>query len=130
MNTPHAVQNYQARDSIIIEGLEVKTVIGCFAWERQIEQPLMLDVQLDCDLSKASESDALADTLNYAEICQICSETIQHAQPELIEHAAYLVIQALFAQFTAIEKISIHIRKPAIIPQAQSVGIRLVRERS
>lgn len=116
-------------DSIIIESLRVETVIGCFAWERQILQPLLLDLEIDCDLTQASQSDQLEHTLNYAEICQISAEVIQQAQPELIEHAAYLVIKALFEQYQQIQKISLHIRKPAIIPQAQSVGIRLVRER-
>ncbi|HBJ01143.1 MAG TPA: dihydroneopterin aldolase, partial [Lysinibacillus sp.] len=75
-------------DAIIIEGLKVETVIGCFDWERQIIQPLMLDLVIQTDLEQASNSDALADTLNYAEICEISTQVIQQAQPELIEHAA------------------------------------------
>ena len=117
-------------DAIIIEGLKVETVIGCFDLERQIIQPLMLDLVIQTDLEQASNSDALADTLNYAEICEISAQVIQHAQPELIEHAAKLVLNALFTTFTAIESIKITIRKPAIIAQANSVGIRLERHRN
>ena len=116
-------------DAIIIEGLKVETVVGCFNWERQIIQPLMLDLTIQTDLEQASNSDALADTLNYAEICEISAKVIQEAQPELIEHAAKLVLNALFTTFTAIESINITIRKPAIIAQANSVGIRLERRR-
>lgn len=117
-------------DAIIIEGLKVETVIGCFDWERQIIQPLMLDLVIQTDLEQASNSDALADTLNYAEICEISAQVIQQAQPELIEHAAKLVLNALFTTFTAVESIKITIRKPAIIAQANSVGIRLERHRN
>lgn len=117
-------------DAIIIEGLKVETVIGCFDWERQIIQPLILDLVIQTDLEQASNSDALADTLNYAEICEISTQVIQQAQPELIEHAAKLVLNALFTTFTAIESIKITIRKPAIIAQANSVGIRLERHRN
>ncbi len=117
-------------DAIIIEGLKVETVIGCFDWERQIIQPLMLDLVIQTDLEQAANSDALADTLNYAEICEISAQVIQQAQPELIEHAAKLVLNALFTTFTAIESIKITIRKPAIIAQANSVGIRLERHRN
>ncbi|MEQ0924187.1 dihydroneopterin aldolase [Acinetobacter schindleri] len=117
-------------DAIIIEGLKVETVIGCFDWERQIIQPLMLDLVIQTDLEQASNSDVLADTLNYAEICEISAQVIQQAQPELIEHAAKLVLNALFTTFTAIESIKITIRKPAIIAQANSVGIRLERHRN
>ncbi len=116
-------------DAIIIEGLKVETVVGCFDWERQIIQPLMLDLIIDTDLEQASNSDALVDTLNYAEICEVSAKVIQDAQPELIEHAAKLVVNALFTTFDAIESIMITIRKPAIIEQANSVGIRLERHR-
>jgi len=117
-------------DAIIIEGLKVETVIGCFDWERQIIQPLMLDLVIQTDLEQAANSDALADTLNYAEICEISAQVIQQEQPELIEHAAKLVLNTLFTTFTAIESIKITIRKPAIIAQANSVGIRLERHRN
>ncbi|KAA8735661.1 dihydroneopterin aldolase [Acinetobacter qingfengensis] len=117
------------QDLIVIDGLKVETVIGCFDWERQIRQPLLLDLKIYTDLSNACASDMLADTLNYAEICDISSSTIIQSQPELIEHAAHLVIQALFNQFVSIEKINIIIRKPAIIPAAQSVGIQIERHR-
>lgn len=117
-------------DAIIIEGLKVETVVGCFNWERQIMQPLLLDLTIHTDLEKASNSDALADTLNYAEICEISAKVIQEAKPELIEHAAKLVINALFTTFDAVESIIITLRKPAIIAQANSVGIRLERHRN
>ena len=117
-------------DAIIIEGLKVETVVGCFAWERQIQHPLMLDLIIATNLSQAAASDELQDTLNYAEICSISTQVIQHAAPKLIEHAAQLVLDALFTTFTAIESISITIRKPAIIPEANSVGIRLERHQN
>lgn len=117
-------------DVIIIEGLKVDTVVGCFNWERQIIQPLMLDLMIYTDLEQASNSDLLADTMNYAEICELSAKVIQDAKPELIEHAAKLVLDKLFATFAAIESIMITIRKPAIIAQANSVGIRLERHRN
>ncbi len=117
-------------DAIIIEGLKVDTVVGCFDWERQIIQPLMLDLTINSSLEQASNSDELQDTLNYAEICEISAQVIQTAAPKLIEHAAKLVLNALFNTFPAIDSIIITIRKPAIIAQANSVGIRLERHRN
>lgn len=66
-------------DAIIIEGLKVDTVVGCFNWERQIIQPLMLDITISTSLEQASNSDELEDTLNYAEICEISAKVIQDA---------------------------------------------------
>ena len=117
-------------DAIIIEGLKVETVVGCFNWERQIIQPLMLDMTIQTSLEQASHSDELEHTLNYAEICEISANVIQAAQPKLIENAAKLVLNALFTTFPAVESIMITVRKPAIIAQANSVGIRLERHRN
>ncbi len=117
-------------DAIVIEGLKVETVIGCFDWERQIIQPLLLDLTLKTNLEQAAQSDLLVDTINYAQICEIAAQVIQNAQPQLIEHAAKLVIDALFHHYAVIESITITVRKPAIIAQAQSVGIRLERHRN
>ncbi|MGQ9373924.1 dihydroneopterin aldolase [Acinetobacter tandoii] len=117
-------------DAIVIEGLKVNTVVGCFNWERQIIQPLMLDLMIHTNLEVAASSDELEDTLNYAEICSISAEVIQKAQPKLIEHAAKLVLNALFSTYPEIESIKITIRKPAIIAEANSVGIRIERHRN
>lgn len=117
-------------DAIIIEGLKVDTVIGCFNWERKIIQPLMLDLTIHNDLNQAAQSDELDDTLNYAQICELAAQVIQQAKPKLIEHAAQLVLEKLFLVFPSIESIIITIRKPAIIAQANAVGIRLERNRN
>ena len=117
-------------DAIIIEGLKVDTVIGCFNWERQIIQPLMLDLTIHNDLNQAAQSDELDDTLNYAQICELAAQVIQQAKPKLIEHAAQLVLEKLFLVFPSIESIIITIRKPEIIAQANAVGIRLERNRN
>ena len=117
-------------DAIIIEGLKVDTVIGCFNWERQIIQPLMLDLTIYNDLNQAAQSDELDDTLNYAQICELAAQVIQQAKPKLIEHAAQLVLEKLFLVFPSIESIIITIRKPSIIAKANAVGIRLERNRN
>ncbi|WP_151825484.1 dihydroneopterin aldolase, partial [Acinetobacter bereziniae] len=82
------------------------------------------------DLNQAAQSDELDDTLNYAQICELAAQVIQQAKPKLIEHAAQLVLEKLFLVFPSIESIIITIRKPAIIAQANAVGIRLERNRN
>lgn len=116
-------------DKIIIEGLKVETVIGCFDWERQIKQPLLIDLTIETRLNQACLSDNLDHTLNYVELCRITTETIQKAEPKLIENAGYIVLQQLFTYYPSIEKIRIHVRKIAIVPQAQGIGIFLERKR-
>lgn len=116
-------------DKIIIEGLTVETVVGCFNWERQIKQSLLIDLTIETNLNQACLSDNLEHTLNYVEICRVITETIQKAEPKLIENAGYIVLQQLFSHYPSIEKICIHIRKVAIVTQAQGIGVCLERKR-
>ncbi len=41
-------------DSVFIKGLRVETVIGVYDWERNITQPLIIDLELACDTQKAA----------------------------------------------------------------------------
>ena len=51
------------RDWLALHGLEVVCIIGDLPEERVLEQRLMLDVWLTCDLAAAGEGDALCDTV-------------------------------------------------------------------
>ncbi|MDQ7059190.1 MAG: dihydroneopterin aldolase, partial [Ghiorsea sp.] len=39
-------------DLVLIEGLEVRTVIGIYDWEREIRQTVRLDLEMAWDISK------------------------------------------------------------------------------
>ena len=118
-----------AMDKVFIRDLTVECVIGCLTWERQIEQPLVLALEVYLDLQTAAERDELQHTVNYAEICTCAAQTLRQVKAQLLEHAAYHVIVALFEQFSMVQRITITLTKPAIIANAQAVGIVLDRSR-
>lgn len=117
------------QDCIIIEGLKVETVIGCLDWERQILQPLLIDLKIYTDLSVAGKSDDLVNTLNYVDICQYVTEIICERKAQLIEHVAYLVMAKLMQRFPTIEQIDITVHKPEIIKQTKSIAVHMQRSR-
>ena len=53
-------------DTVFIKGLKAASVIGCYDWERDIRQTLVIDLELKADFSRAAETDALEDALDYA----------------------------------------------------------------
>ena len=53
-------------DTVLIEGLNLRSVIGVHAWERAIRQRLQLDLALTVDTSAAGQSDAIEDAVDYA----------------------------------------------------------------
>ena len=55
-------------DKIFITGLPLSTVIGTRPEERDLQQKIILDLEIDIDLEKAAGSDNLFDTIDYSEI--------------------------------------------------------------
>ena len=55
-------------DKIYITGLPLLTVIGTRPEERDLQQKIILDLEIDIDLAKAAGSDNLFDTIDYSEI--------------------------------------------------------------
>ena len=53
------------RDRIDITGLLVTTVVGALPHEREMAQPLRIDLSLVVDLRDAGRSDELGDTVHY-----------------------------------------------------------------
>ena len=41
-------------DIVYIHGLEIKTVIGIFDWEREIKQSVTIDLEMGADIRKAA----------------------------------------------------------------------------
>ena len=59
-------------DTVSIKGLKAASVIGCYDWERDIRQTLVIDLELKADFARAAETDAIADALDYAAISLRC----------------------------------------------------------
>ena len=44
-------------DIVYVRGLEVKTVIGVYEWEREIKQPVTVDLDMAYDIARAAATD-------------------------------------------------------------------------
>ena len=62
-------------DRILIDDLRVLTVIGALPHEREIAQPIRIDLSIGVDLHEAGRSDELADTVHYGLVCERVTET-------------------------------------------------------
>lgn len=115
----------------MIQGLEVYAYHGVLPEEKQNGQTFFLDLELFADLSAASVSDRLEETINYDEVCRIAGNTMTECSYDLIERAAGAVCDALFAAFPALERIVITLRKPSapLCRKVDYAAVRLVRSR-
>lgn len=115
-------------DRIIIKGLAVDTLIGVYAWERERNTRLVIDVRVNTDLSAAMRSDHVKDTIDYAQVAACIQQVGNASRFELLEALANEMFKALFLQF-AITEVQLDITKPNILPDAQQVMVSIVRQR-
>ncbi len=113
-------------DVVFVKGLKVEAVIGVYDWERAITQPLLIDIMLETDISKAAVSDDVNDALNYKAVCDDVSEWCKDIKAKLLEHLAAQIVDKLLAKYGC-RKITLRIAKPTAIKDADAVGVQITR---
>ena len=116
-------------DTVFIKGLKAASVIGCYDWERDIRQTLVIDLELKADFSRAAETDAIAHALDYAAISQRVIAACDAARFQLLEALAEHLAALLLTEF-AIAGLRMTITKPGAVPEAEGVGVVIERVRS
>ncbi|MCX4028018.1 dihydroneopterin aldolase [Endozoicomonas sp. SM1973] len=101
-------------DKVLIEQLEVSTVIGVYEWEKQQPQPLIIDLAMDIDCTAAMQSDDLTDALDYAKVAELVTQYCNKEQFQLLEKLAGELIRLIFTEFS-VAAVKIKIRKPQAI---------------
>ena len=114
---------------IYITGLAVDTLIGVYDWERQHKQRILVDLELQADLSKAAKSDNVDDTLNYALVAQKVVHTANDSQFKLIEALASHILDTLLQSFPLIQRAKLTLSKPDILANAKNVAVEMTRGR-
>lgn len=115
-----------SEDRIYIRRLTVDTVIGVRAWERDVKQTLLLDLELGIDVSPAGASDALEETVDYGEVARLVTEFVEQSEFLLIERLAESVAE-LVLQAIAPTWVRVRVAKPAAIANAEEVGVVIER---
>ena len=113
-------------DVVFVKGLKVEAVIGVYDWERAITQPILIDIALETDISKAAASDDVTDALNYKAVCDDVSAWCQEIKAELLEHLAGQIADRLLANYSC-HKLTLSVAKPTAIKQADAVGVQITR---
>ena len=113
-------------DTVFIKGLKAASVIGCYDWERDIRQTLVIDLELKTDFTRAAETDALEDALDYAAISQRITSVCEASRFQLLEALSEHLANLLLAEF-AISGLRLTINKPGAVSEAETVGVVIER---
>lgn len=120
-----------AVDRIELRGLHVRAVVGVLPHERLAPQPLEIDLDLVADLGPAGDSDALVDTIDYGEVCDVVRRTVTSLEPLLLERLAVVAAEQVLALDARVESVTVSIRKLAPpVDGLTTSGVRVTRGRA
>jgi len=100
---------------------------GANPGERERSQPFHLDIELELDLSAAAASDALADTVNYAEVYARVVKIVEQRSYQLLERLA-AEVAADVLEDSRVVRVRVCVQKPELLDGA-TPSVTLVRER-
>jgi dihydroneopterin aldolase len=99
-------------DQITITGIHGYGHHGLFENERSNGQDFYVDLILNLDLSQAAQSDAIEDTVNYAEITELTHKEITTNPVNLIEKLAYRIAERILSSHPKVKAITVTVHKP------------------
>ena len=102
---------HQTVVTIEISGLSLYTRLGVSAAEREIGQRLLIDLTLEVGESSATETDDIADTVDYGEVCNLVALVAQQRTYRTLERLCTAIADRLLDDFS-IEAVSVKAAKP------------------
>lgn len=109
------------RDTIRLTGVTATGHHGVFDFERRHGQPFSVDAELAVDLRPAGRSDALTDTVSYAEIAGLIEDAITGEPCDLIEALADRIAVGILSSDGRITAAEVTVHKPQA-PLTQHFG--------
>ncbi len=113
-------------DTVFIRDLSMDAVIGVFGWERQVNQKITINLEMDTDISKAADTDDLKYTLDYKSISQRIRALVDENQPKLVETLIELIAKTIMGEFN-VPWLRISIAKPGAVRGSAAVGVTIER---
>jgi dihydroneopterin aldolase len=121
-------EEYSYKRKVIITDLVFNTSIGIHDFEKEKEQKIKFNIEIDINpLLKAAEND-LNSIVNYESVINKIKSITQKKHYNLLETLAEDIFSNLFLVKNII-KIKLRIEKPEIIKNTSSVGIEIIKKR-
>ena len=116
-------------DKIILTDLRVDAVIGIWDWEKRNPQNISIDLEMQTDTKKSSQSDSIEDALDYKKVSKRAKQFIQDSQFNLIETLAENLAQIILEEFD-VQWLKLSISKPYAIRDSKNIGVCIERTKN
>ena len=112
-----------------LKSLRVDCVVGIYEYERETNQPVIMDIELDYDFAAAAGSDAIGDAVDYDRVAAAVVDLVRRRQFQLIETMAEETAAMLLERLALVRTVRLEIRKPEAVPAAACSFVRVERAR-
>ncbi len=111
---------------IEIEGMEFYAFHGHFEEERIVGNHFFVDLKMEVETEKASQTDNLEDAVNYQTAYNLIKSEMQE-KSYLLEHVAQRILNRLFENLNGLSSASVKVRKinPPMGGVIKSVSVTL-----
>lgn len=118
-------------DKITLNKMAFYGYHGVFPEEARLGQRFFVDLTVGTDLKKAGETDHLEDSINYAELYQVCRDVVEGKPYKLVEAVAEKIAGEMLSRFHAISQVTVKVIKPdpPIPGHYESVAVEITRSR-
>ena len=118
-------------DQIFLTGIAGFGYHGLFDHERQNGQDFFVDVALTVDLTAASKSDEISDTVNYAEITNLVVSHVTTEPVNLIEKLAGRIADHILQDHPKVLVATVTVHKPQAPVDAvlKDIAVQVTRKR-
>jgi dihydroneopterin aldolase len=114
-------------DRIELRGIRAWGRHGANDGEQDVAQPFDIDLALELDLGRARASDALNDTISYADVHARVVRTVARERCALLERLGDVILEGVMSD-ARVARATISIAKPRLLAGATPV-VTLHRER-
>lgn len=116
---------------ITIKELEVFAHHGLYEEEKRLGQPFLFDIGLSLKQTQAPHTDDIADTVDYAAVCDCVVEVATANTFNLLERLASATADEILARFPNVDRVKVRVAKsaPPISHPVGQVAVMLKRTR-
>lgn len=117
-------------DSIKLKNIRLYAYHGCLDEEGHIGSDYLVNLTVKADLSQASKSDSLNDTVDYVRLQAIVREEMA-IRSKLLEHVAQRIMNSVLAKIKMVTEVEISVAKknPPIGGDVSEVAVTMKMKR-
>ncbi|SMO67446.1 dihydroneopterin aldolase [Saccharicrinis carchari] len=113
---------------IELDEMEFYAYHGCFKEEQKVGNRFTVNIAIQLDIQKPSESDNIQDALNYVRVYELTKQEI-NKKSHLLEHLAERILNSIRLEFELVDWVRVKVSKlnPPMGGQMKSVSVTLQR---